>query len=129
MLSAIEYHYINFFGVGQNNVRDDFSTDVRSSSLEDMIEGAVGSTLREVSFFTGGLIGNYAEADLSKWTQEMANLGSLGKLLANATEFIKGGHIIFPKVIDDCTYGKSMTFTCRFVATSGDQEDRFLNVD
>lgn len=125
---SFEYHYINFFGVGQNNVRDDFSTDVRSSSLEDMIEGAVGSTLREVSFFTGGLIGNYAEADLSKWTQEMANLGSLGKLLANATEFIKGGHLIFPKVIDDCTYGKSMTFTSRFVSTSGDQEDRFLNV-
>lgn len=124
-----KYNYINFFGTGQNNVREEFSTDTRSSSIEDLVENTLSSTIKDISFITGSTIGDGVQEDLMSWFSGLGEkIGGLGAILSNAAELFKGGHIIFPKIIDDCTYGKSMTFTCRFVAASGDSEDRLLNV-
>lgn len=124
-----EYTYINFYGTGQNSVREEFSTDVRSSSIEDLINTTISSQLKDLTFLTAGTVGGEVQDDVLKWVSELGDkIGGIGAIFSNAAELFRGGHLIFPKVIDDCTYGKSMTFSCRFVATSGDQEDRLLNV-
>lgn len=126
---SLSYRYVNFFGSGQNSVREEFSTDTRSSSLEDLVEGTIGNTVKDVAFLTGGILDTNSDNAINQWMSDAGTkLGGLGGLISNAAEYIRGGHICWPKIIDSCTYGKSMTFTCRFAATSGEVEDRYLNV-
>ena len=122
------YKYINFYCSGSGTVRESFETSVRSSSLEDTINGSLSSVIKEVAFYTGGLIGDNAKSDIDQWIAETSDsLGSgIGGLLANATELFSGGRLVFPQIVDDCTYGKECQFTVRFVAGSGNCEARYL---
>lgn len=121
------YKYINFYCSGNNSVSEQFETSVRSSTLEDMINGQLSSTIKEIAFYTGGLIGENALEDIDKWANETSqNLGLDAGLLKSASEMFSGGRIVFPQIVDDCTYGKECQFTVRFIAGSGNCEARYL---
>lgn len=125
--SLASYKYINFYCSGSNNVRETFETSVRSTSLEDMINGSLSSTIKDVAFYTGGIIGDAAMEDINKWADETSSeLGIDASILRSASEVFKGGHLVFPQIVDDCTYGKECQFTVRFVAGSGNCEARYL---
>ena len=121
------YKYINFYCSGNNSVSEQFETSVRSSTLEDMINGQLSSTIKEIAFYTGGLVGDAALEDIDKWANETStSLGLDAGLLKSASEIFSGGRIVFPQIVDDCTYGKECQFTVRFIAGSGNCEARYL---
>lgn len=121
------YKYINFYCSGNNSVSEQFETSVRSSTLDDMINGQLSSTIKEISFYTGGLVGDAALEDINQWANETSkSLGIDAGLLKSASEMFSGGRIVFPQIVDDCTYGKECQFTVRFIAGSGNCEARYL---
>lgn len=125
--SAIDYKYINFYCSGPNETSENFETSVRSTSLEDMINSNLNSAIKDVAFYTGGIIGDAAMDSIKEWSASMSqSFGAIGNLLSSATELLKGSHMVFPQIVDDCTFGRDAQFTIRFVAGSGNVESRYL---
>lgn len=121
------YKYVNFFCSGSNSTKDSFDTSVRSTQVEDMINSQISSIVKDVTYFTGGLIGQGAMDDIKKWSDSLTDeLGGIGSILKSATDIVSGGKIEFPAVVDDFTYGKECQFTVRFVAGSANVESRYL---
>ena len=125
--SVVEYKYINFYCSGNNSMKENFETSVRSSSIEDLINSNLTSVIKDFAYMTGGVFGADVTEDLTTWAQDTsARLGPLGNLVSMATEVFEGGRLIFPQVVDDCTFGRECQFTVRFVAGSANCESRFL---
>ena len=125
-----KFMYVNFFASGQNQISEEFETSVRSTTIEDQINGTVSGALKDVAFLTGGVIGQgLVEEDVKQLVSNTGNSigGMLGNILAGGTEMLKGGKIIFPQIIDDCTFGKSTSFTTKFISVSGDIESIMWN--
>ena len=128
--SNLDMHYVHFNANGQLNTREDFSTELRSSMIEDAINGVVNNTIKDVAFIMNGKISSDVQADLDEYVNlASASLGgTLGTLLSTATEILKGGQVSFPQIIDKVSWGREFTFSVKFVSVYGDIESRFLNV-
>lgn len=126
----LNYPYVNFYVSGQISSDESFDTTVRSSTLEDSINGGIDATLKDIAFITGRAIGNeLVEEDISNLISDQGSYGGiLGNLFKDGMEFLRGGKVVLPQIVDDCTYGKTCQFTCKFVSPSGDVESIFWNV-
>lgn len=127
---GLNYKYVNFYVSGQLSVDETFDTTVRSSSLEDMLNGQLSSQLKDIAFITGRTIGNdLVESDLKQVMSDAGSFsGIIGNLLGDGMEMLRGGKVILPQIVDDCTYGKTCQFTCKFISPAGDVESIFWNV-
>lgn len=127
---GLNYKYVNFYVSGQLSVDETFDTTVRSSSLEDMLNGQLSSQLKDIAFITGRTIGNdLVESDLKQVMSDTGSFsGIIGNLLGDGMEMLRGGKVILPQIVDDCTYGKTCQFTCKFISPAGDVESIFWNV-
>ena len=125
--SLYTYKYVHFYCSGNNSTRENFETSVRSSMIEDLINSSVGSAVKDVAYFMGGIMDATTKEQLESWADTTSKeLGSLGNLVSMATEVFKGARLIFPQIVDDCTFGREAQFTVRFVAGSSDIESRYL---
>jgi len=125
--SLYTYKYVHFYCSGNNSTRENFETSVRSSMIEDLINSSVGSAVKDVAYFMGGIIDADTTQQLEEWADTTSkSLSSLGNLVSMATEVFKGARLIFPQIVDDCTFGRDAQFTVRFVAGSSDIEARYL---
>ena len=95
--------------------------------IEDIINSSVGSAVKDIAYFMGGVVDGDLQKELDTWKDTTAkSLGSLGNLVSMATEVFKGARLVFPQIVDDCTFGRDAQFTVRFVAGSSDIEARYL---
>ena len=127
----LNYPFVNFYVSGQLSVDESFDTTVRSSTIEDMLNGQVGATMKDIAFITGRAIGNsLVEEDVQRLMSESSSKfgGILGNIFKDGMEFFRGGKVVLPQIVDDCTYGKSCQFTCKFISPAGDVESIFWNV-
>ena len=131
---VLQKQWVNFVVSGDVSARDDFSTSDRATTIESLVNSNVSDIIRDASFMLGmdpasestGLIRSDIQAAISEAT---STLGSgLKGLIEAATDILQGGRISFPHVIDDCTYGKTMSVPLRFVSPYGDNESRYLNI-
>ena len=123
-------HWLNFAISGQVTSEDSFSTSTRSTALESLINNNFSDTARDLYFMLGGKnIDEDAQKDINQVVSDVTNeLGSgFSGIIKAAADILKGGHIDFPQVIDDCSYGKVMSVQLRFVSPYGDIESRYLN--
>ena len=129
-VEGLNYQYVNFYVSGQLSVDETFDTTIRSSSLEDMLNGQLSSQLKDIAFITGRTIGNdLVESDVQQVMSDSGSFsGIIGNLLGDGMEMLRGGKVILPQIVDDCTYGKTCQFTCKFVSPYGDVESVFWNV-
>lgn len=129
-VEGLNYQYVNFYVSGQLSVDETFDTTVRSSSLEDLLNGQLSSVMKDIAFITGRTIGdNLVESDVQQVMSDSGSFsGILGSLLGDGMEALRGGKVILPQIVDDCTYGKTCQFTCKFVSPAGDVESVFWNV-
>ena len=123
--------WVNFALSGQTTSQDSFSTSTRATALENLINSSFSDIARDVYFMLGGIV--KSESLMSDINQVMSEATSeLGSgftgLIKAAGDILNGGHIDFPQVIDDCSYGKTLSVTMRFVSPYGDIESRYLNV-
>ena len=129
--SNLQRKFVYFNANGGITVSDEFNTETRQSVLEQMINGGISSTMKDIAFMVGDQVtGTEVGGDLDS-LKELATSalgGTVGALVSSATEILKGGVIAFPQIIDSCTWGRTFTFTVKFSSMYGDVESRFLNV-
>lgn len=118
--------YIHFYGSSQSSYSEDVSTSTTSSKIENLFSGALDSIAKEVQFISTGMLPQGAQNDLS---QVMADSGDgvLTDLLKKGSAYLSGARIIFPQILDEVQFGRSVTVNCKFISPSGDPESIFLH--
>lgn len=131
-----QFTYIRFFTVQGTSTRDEFSTSTGQSTIESSINGMLGGVLKDAAFILGGIVGGSVGDtidDVSKAVNtaisgvNYAGMDAISSLLHSTSAFITGGKMVFPEIIEDCTYGKSQSVECKFPAIYGDNECNYLN--
>lgn len=129
------FTYIRFFTSGNTKASDSFDTSLTDSQIGSAIN-SVTSSIKDITFILGGLIGD-SLGSISTDTEDEIHAAleginfkgtdGLKGLWNSITAISQGGRIVFPQIIDDCTYGKSINCECTFPAIYGDCEANFLN--
>lgn len=128
--------YVHFFITQQgSSISENISTSVASSMLEEAINGQGLSKIgRNLEFLFGGPVGAMdieSEGGFSQDLDAIFNggkdksgfIGSFGKIAAN---YLKGGRMIFPQMIDDVRYDKSISCAVKFISPYGNKLSIFL---
>lgn len=121
-------HYIHFFVTGQGtSATDDFQTSSETSFLESVFsQSSLDNAARNLQFLTGNVIEDSAmmqdiesifNGASSSWIKSFGSL---------ATNYYKGGRLVFPQMLGDCSYGKSVSCTLTFTTIYGNKLSRFL---
>ena len=131
-----QFTYIKFFTVQGTNTNDNFSISTGQSTIESSINGALSGVLKDAAFILGGIVGggigdftdnvNAAVSQAIGGTN-FAGADAIASLLHSTSEFITGGKIVFPEIIEDCSYGKEQSVECVFPSIYGDNECNYLN--
>lgn len=119
--------YINFFMNGADTtVSESIANDVSASPLSGVFD-SVSSFASMLNYFTGSGF-NIETEDVSAALQtalggEDSTLGGLFHLGEN---FLKGGRMILPQMVEGAKYGKSISCSMKFVSPYGDPYAVFL---
>ena len=125
-----ETHFVHFAATGQVSPRETFNTSIRPSVIEQYVSGAVSDVVKDIAYLTSGTgFSSYVTQDLDAVKDYIAgSIPGIGNILSAAVDTFTGGRIVFPKVIDDVSWGREYSFSVKFVSLYGDCESRFLNV-
>lgn len=129
--------YIHFYMTADGtSMSESMTVSTKSSGLESLFNNNLSSIAQEIQFLTG----SESSIDFSSTVAEVANsiastAGSvvsgisqtLGNLVQYGANYLNGGRLIFPQMLDDCNYDRSYRGSCRFISPSGDPEAIFLN--
>lgn len=126
-------HYVHFFVNNQGaSVQENISATSTASILEEKLsEGNTLSSLgRNIEFLFGGAIGASAEKEINDIINEAMGSGSfLGSIARLMNNYIShGGRLVFPQMIDNVQYDKTVSVTLKFVSPYGDKRSIFLRV-
>ena len=121
------FDYINFYLSGSTNANDNFETQVEESTLGNLAN-TVNAALKETAYWTNGTFIDDAKNKLD----EIFNGNTLNGVkplngVFNIAEMIGGAKLVFPKIITESSYGKSIQCECTFVGLYGDEEALYLN--
>lgn len=120
--------YIHFFLTHQGSaVSENINTSTTSSALEEAFnESGLSSAAKNLQYMMGGAIGS-AEDDIQRIIDDSYSSSEfLGNFASMTKNYIKGGRIVFPQMIDSVGYDKAVTATLKFFALTGDKVDIFL---
>lgn len=123
--------YIHFFvNDSAPSVNENISTTTTKSELENAFnESGLSSAAKNLHYLMGGSleIDSTAEDDLNRIIKDAGSSGNFIKSFAKlAKNYIKGGRLVFPEMIDDVQYENTISCTMRFVAVYGDRKTIFL---
>lgn len=119
--------YINFFLNGsETSVSESITNSHSASPLENIVNGA-SSAGALLNYFTGSGF-NISDADATQAIE--AALGNAGETFSGIIKlgenFMKGGRMVLPDMIDGASYGKSISVSTRFISPYGDKYSIFL---
>lgn len=125
--------YLHFYATADGtSANESMSVSTKSTSLESLFNNTFSSIAQEIQFLAGAESG----VDFTNKVAEVANsigegVGNISKTLENIVKYganyLNGGRLVFPQMLDDCNYDRSFTVSCRFISPSGDPEAIFLN--
>jgi len=126
------FDYIKFYLTGSTTADDQFETGIEESMLGN-IANTINSALKEAAFWTAD-DGPLAQvlAGIKEGAQDIFNSTKLNGInplqgVFNISEMVGGAKIVFPKIITESSYGKSINCECSFAAIYGDEESIYLN--
>lgn len=134
MTNSILRHqgYVHFYAQNSSEYSETISNGTRESAIASKVSSMFNDDyLKDFTFLTGlssagdatanGLINNLLmNSDLSD--------SGWGSLLSGAGSYLKGGKFVFPQMIDDSTYSKSIRVAVKLVSPSGDLYSIFTNI-
>ena len=124
--------YIHFFvNHSGASVTESITTEAGSSMLEEYFgsDSAVSQLSRNLQFLFGGAITPEAENDIQGILKEARDSNELiGGIATIATNYLKGGRLVFPKMITGMSYEKSINVQLQFTAVYGDKRAIFKQV-
>lgn len=126
--------YVHFYGQNSSSYQEDFTSTTRESAVGakiNSLNSLNNDYIKDALFLTG--VGNASDTAITNKISELASGldqsdNSILELVNSATDILKGGHMVFPQMVEDSTYGKSMSVTFKFVSPSGDPKSVFMNV-
>lgn len=121
------FDYLKFYLSGSTSSSDEFSTAVDESTL-GTLASSLNVALKETAYWLGSVGGSFladVSGDFDKIMDSIpnnpfANMFSVDDLLG-------GAKLVFPKIITDSQYGKSISCECTFPSIYGDEEAIYLN--
>ena len=122
------FDYIRFYLTGSTTATDEFSTSVEDSLL-GTLSSTVNVALKEAAYWAGSALGDIAN-EASAAVSKIFASNPLGRKLdniVNMDELIGGAKMVFPKIITESAYGKSIHCECTFPSFYGDEESIYLN--
>lgn len=126
--------YVHFYGQNNSSYNEDMSTSTRESNIKNQIESAMNGfngsdIMQDVTFMSGFSTDESTEALLGtiKNNSGLDSSTGLGQILGLAGDYLKGGHMVFPQMIADSTFGKSISLSFKFVSPYGDPKSCFMN--
>lgn len=121
-------NYIHFYADANTSMDEDVSTGTRASAIQSNFENPFSDMVKDVQFLFGGASSEEGiMADINSLFSNLADsAGGLGDFAKAATNYLKGGRLIFPQMIDSSTYSKSITVGMKFSSPSGDPISVFL---
>ncbi len=122
------HFYINGEGT---DISESFTTSLSQSAIATSFNETIGGLAKELNFLTGanfhGDLDADMEADFDSLYQEALGKSSfLAQLFKVGKGYLGGAKLIFPSIIDDVTYGKTMSVTTRCISPYGDRESIYL---
>lgn len=123
--SSYIHFFINHTGV---DVSDRFTTEEEKSWLETQFdnESGLSGIARNIQFLFGGAITPEAESDIATILQESRGESEfLGSMVSLASNYLKGGRLVFPKMISGMRYDKSIQVSLSFTSIYGDKRSIF----
>lgn len=127
--------YVHFYMTADGtSVNEDLTVSTKSTGLESLFNTQFSELAQEIQFLGGG--GQGAAQTFDSIVNDVANgiadtgagMGNMiGNIVKYGGNYLKGGRLVFPQMLDDCTYSRSYSGTCRFISPSGDPEAIFLN--
>lgn len=122
-------NYVHFF-INHNgtSVSESITTDSETTWLESLLgdDQELSQTARTLQFLFGNALSGKAEKDIDKVLKNAASqnsfLGSLANISAN---YLKGGRLVFPKMISGMAYDKALSVEMAFTSVYGDKRSIF----
>lgn len=120
--------YVHFYANSNSSYDESTSTSTRQSSLQSSFEGVFSDTVRDIQFLFGGAASESGIIeDINALFSGLADsMGGIGELAKAATNYLKGGRLVFPQMVDQTTYSKSISLGMRFSSPYGDPLSVFL---
>ena len=125
--------YVHFYMTAAGtSVNENMSVSTKSTGLESLFNNNLSEIAQEIQFLGGGSSGISFDNAIADATSAMqgatAGMGDIiGNIVKYGGNYLKGGRLVFPQMMDDCTYDRSYSGTCRFISPSGDPEAIFIN--
>ena len=120
--------YIHFYTNSNTSYEESVSTNTRASSIQSMFEGVFEDSVKDIQFLFGGstnedgIIG-----DLTSLFSGLAeNISNVSDITRSAANYLKGGRLVFPQMVDGTTYSKSLSLGIRFTSPYGDPISVFM---
>lgn len=125
--------YVHFFLNNANgaNVNETISTSSGGSMLENYFgeSSEISALANNMQFLFGGALTKEADSDIKRILDEASDMNSfLGGLGEIAHDYLKGGRLVFPKIITGMQYDKSFTAEMTFNSLYGDKRSIFKYV-
>lgn len=121
------FDYLRFYLSGSTSSTDEFSTSIDESTL-GTLASTLNVALKETAYWLGSVGGSFL-ADVGAGFDKVMN-SIPGNPLAgifSIGDLIGGAKLVFPKIITDSQYGKSISCECTFPSIYGDEEAIYLN--
>ena len=119
--------YINFFLNGsETSISENISNSVRESPLAGALN-TVSDASAMLNYFAGGGF-NVGGEDAEKALEAVLGNGgeTVNGLLNMGKNFLKGGRMVLPKMLDGASYSKSISCNMKFMSPYGDPYSVFL---
>lgn len=119
--------YINFFLNGsETDISESITTSVADSPLAGIFD-TISSAAATLNYFTGSGFGVGGE-DVERALQDaVGDPGDTMRGILNIAEnFLKGGRMVLPKMVEGASYGKSVNVSMKFMSLYGDKYSVFL---
>ena len=125
------FDFIRFYLTGNTTATDEFQTSVEDSFLGGLAN-TVNAAMKETAYWLDSVGGNIVDSIITGAKDVINSVSLNGKnplqgLSSMVDEMVGGGKLVFPKIITDSAYGKSIHCECTFPAIYGDEEAIYLN--
>lgn len=125
-------HYIHFFvNHSGASVTENISTTSGASYLEKQFgsDSQFSELAQNLQFLFGGAITPEAQSDIDMIMSEARSQSELiGGMATIANNYLKGGRLVFPKMITGMDYSKAMSVELKFTSIYGDKRSIFKYV-
>lgn len=118
--------YIHFFcnqpGI---DTSETISTSTRDSAIANLFNGSISDLAKDLNFLVGGGLSTEANLEIDNVISSLGD-NTFSNLLKFGKEYFNGSRLAFPQMLDNVTYGKSMSVSIRLASSSGSVENIYL---